>query len=73
MRPIYLLLLLVLVVSEEELYIPNPICAACHEVLNSIQHTVPPQPFYKILDLIGETYCNKKHLQDKIVCKGAVD
>ena len=51
----------------------NPICGTCHEVLSGIQHSIPPKPVEFILAKTGERYCNQKHLQDRTVCKGAVD
>jgi len=50
----------------------NPVCIICHDIVRTYQHTVPRRPTEEVLDIIGTTYCTKKHLENHNVCKGAV-
>ena len=33
---------------------------------------MPHQPFDSVLSAIGLQYCERKHIEDKTVCKGAI-
>jgi hypothetical protein len=50
----------------------NPLCDVCHVIAKHIQKGVPEGPFDVLLDAIGVQYCQQKHIQSKLVCRGAV-
>ena len=64
-----LLVIILLLHSSQSV---SPICFVCHDIVKLLQKSVPHQPSEFIVDQIAILYCNKKHLQDKSVCKGAV-
>lgn len=67
-----LILAVVLAFAVSDLTVVNPVCIVCHDMVRLLQHSVPRRPAEQVLDIIGTTYCTKKHLQNHNVCKGAV-
>lgn len=50
----------------------SPICIMCHQVFDVLRK-IPHRNVLKALYAIGTQYCTLKKLQDREVCKGAVD
>lgn len=64
--------ILVFLLSSLQAESTTPGCEACHFIVTEARKSMPRRPFDFVLSQIGLQYCEKKHIQDKTVCKGAI-
>jgi hypothetical protein len=68
----YLLFTLILLLTLSQVQSVSPACEACHLIISEIERSMPHQPFDSVLSAIGLQVCERKHIEDKTVCKGAI-